>query len=187
MNKLDLSDFSSDNTKVKYASAKQSIVISKNNPEELYPDFSFFTKLLESDNNIFKWTAIKVIGNLSKVDNKKKVDKILPTLIVLLYDRKMVTAANTIIALSEIGINKPEYSEMIINALLKVEKTKYYNRNEISPECCNVAVGHIIKSFKKLGKTVYYRKDVQAFLERQTRNTRPKVREMSEKLLIKTI
>jgi hypothetical protein len=187
MNKLDLSDFSSDKTKVKYACAKQSIAISKNHPDELYPDFSFFTKLLESDNNIFKWTAIKVIGNLSKVDNKKKVDKILPSLIALLSDKKMITAANTIGALTEIVINKPEYTEMIINAFLKVEKTKYYNKGVLSPECCNVAIGHIINSFKKLGKTVYSRKDVQTFLEKQTRNTRPKVREMSEKLLTKTI
>jgi hypothetical protein len=183
MNKLDLSNFLSDKTKVRYICANQTIAISKNCPEELYPDFSFFAKLLESDNNIFKWTAIKVIGNLSKVDNKKKVDKILPSLILLLFDKKMITAANTIGALTEIVINKPEYTEMIINALLKVEKARYYNKGELSPECCNVAIGHVIKSFKKLGKTVYYRKDVQKFLERQVRNTRPKVREFSEKLL----
>ena len=124
MDKLDLSGFSSDKTKVKYACANQTIAISKNCPEELYPDFSFFTRLLESDNNIFKWTAIKVIGNLSKVDNKKKVDKILPHLIALLSDRKMITAANTIGALTEIVINKPGYTEVIINALLKVEKAR---------------------------------------------------------------
>jgi hypothetical protein len=182
---MDLSGFSSDKAKVKYACAKQAVEISKNCPEELYPDLSFFNKLLESDNNIFKWTAIKVIGNLSKVDNKKKVDKILPAFIALLSDRKMITAANTIGALTEIAINKPEYIEMIINSLLKVENVNYYIKGDISPECRNVTIGHVIKSVKKLGKTVYYRKDVQAFLERQASSTRPKVKEMSEKLLIK--
>jgi len=187
MDKLDLSGFISDKAKVKYACANQAIATSKNCPEELYSDFNFFTRLLQSDNNIFKWTAIKVIGNLSKVDNEKKVDKILPSLITLLSDRNMITAANTIGALTEIIINKPQYTEVIINALLKVEKAKYYNKGEISPECRNVAIGHVIKSFKRLGERVYYRKDVQAFLKRQTVNTRPKVREMSKKLLIKTI
>ena len=63
-------------------------------------------------------------GNLSKVDNKKKVDRVLPHLIALLSERRMITAANTIGALTEIVINKPGYTEVIINALLKVEKAR---------------------------------------------------------------
>ena len=115
------------------------------------------------------------------------MDKILPSLIVLLSDKSMITAANTIGALSEISMNKPDCAEEIITALLKVEKAQYYNKGNVSPECLNVAIGHVIKSFKKLGKRVYCRKDVQAFLKRQARNTRPKVRELSEKLLMKII
>jgi hypothetical protein len=182
MAKLDLSDFLSDKAKIKYTCAKQAIAISQNYPKDLYPDFNFFTKLLESENNILKWTAIKVIGNLSKVDNKKKVDKILSSLNALLFDKSMITAANTIGALSEIAINKPEFSDEIITALIKVEKAKYYYKGEISPECSNVAIGHVIKSFQKLDKKVCFRKDVQAFLKRQTQNTRTKVKELSEKL-----
>ena len=100
MTKLDLSDFSSDKAKIKYFCANQAVVLSQSCPEDLYPDFNFFTKLLESDNNILKWTAIKVIGNLSKVDNKKKAEKILPSLITLLFGKSMITAANTIGALT---------------------------------------------------------------------------------------
>lgn len=187
MVKLDLSDFFSDKAKIKYNCANKAITISQVSPEDLYPDFNFFTRLLEDDNNILKWTTIKVIGNLSKVDIKKKVDEILPSLIALLSDKSMITAANTIGALSEIVLNKPEHTEKIITALLKVEKAKYYNKSEISTECRNVAIGHVIKSFKKLGKNVYCRKDIHEFLKRQTQNTRPKVRELSEKLLMKTI
>jgi hypothetical protein len=187
MVKLDLSDFLSNKAKIKYACAKQAIIISQNYPEDLYPDFNFFTKILQSENNILKWTAIKIIGNLSKVDIKNKVDKILPYLIALLSDKSMITAANTIGALSEIAINKPGFSDEIITALLKVEKAKYYNKGEISPECRNVAIGHVIKSFQKLDTKVCCRKDVQAFLKRQTQNTRSKVKELSEKLLLKMI
>jgi len=187
MVKLDLSGFSSDKAKIKYTCAKQAITISQNCPEDLYPDFSFFIKILQSENNILKWTAIKVIGNLSKIDNKKKVDKILPSLIALLYDKSMITASNTIGALSEIALNKPEFSDEIITALLRVEKAEYYYKGEISPECRNVAIGHVIKSFQKFDKKICYRKDVQAFLKRQTQNTRPKVKELSEKLLLKMI
>jgi hypothetical protein len=182
---LNLSDFLSKKASIKYSCARQAIAISQDNPKDLYPDFDFFTNLLESDNNILKWTAIKVIGNLSKVDNKKKVDKILPSLISLLSDKNMITAANTIGALADIAINKPEHVDEIITALLKVEKATYYYKGEISPECRNVALGHVLKSFKKLGKETCCRKDIQEFLKRQIQNTRPKVRELSEKLLAK--
>jgi hypothetical protein len=50
MVKFNLSDFLSDKAKIKYACAKQAIIISQNSPENLYPDFNYFTKLLESEN-----------------------------------------------------------------------------------------------------------------------------------------
>lgn len=187
LSKLNLDDLSSDKARVKYACAKQAIVISQNCPEDLYSDFDFFAKLLNSDNNIFKWTAIKVIGNLSKVDNKRKVDRILLSLIALLFDKSMITAANAVGALSQIAKNKPEHRQEILKALLKVEKAKYYSKGDLSLECRNVVIGHVIKSFDKFGEEIFAEEDVRAFLKRQTENTRPKVRELAEKLLRKTL
>jgi hypothetical protein len=115
-----LNDFFSKTAKIKYASTKKAIVISKDNPAELYPDFDFFIELLSNENQIIKWTAIQVIGNLSKVDKKKKIDKLLPKLISFLNCEKMITANNTILALSEIALNKPEYQEKIFKELIKV-------------------------------------------------------------------
>ena len=186
MSKLDLKDLSSDKARVKYACAKQAIAVSQNCPEDLYSDFDFFARLLNSDNNILKWTAIKVVGNLSKIDNKRKVDEILFSLIALLSNKTMITAANAIGALSQIAKNKPEHRQEILKALLEVEKAKYYRKGCLSPECRNVALGHVIKSFDKFGKEVFEREDVKAFLKRQTDNTRPKVRQLSEKLLRRT-
>jgi len=187
MSKLDLKDLSSDKARVKYACAKQAIAVSQNHPEEIYSDFDFFAGLLDGDNNILKWTGIKVIGNLSKIDNERKVDRILLSLIGLLSDKTMITAANAIGALSEIAKNKPERRQEILKALLKVEKAKYYSKGDLSPECRNVAIGHVIKSFDKFGEEVFAREDVKAFLKRQTKNTRPKVRQLAERLLRKTI
>ena len=187
MSKLDLRDLSSDKARVKYACAKQAIAVSENCPEDLYSDFDFFAKLLNSDNNIFKWTAIKVIGNLSNLDNAGKVDEILPSLIALLSDRTMITAANAIGALSQIAENKPEHRQEILKALLRVEKAKYYRKGCICPECRNVTLGHVIKSFDKFGKEIFARKDLRAFLKRQTKNTRSKVRQLAEKLLRNTV
>ncbi len=60
-----LNDFFSKTAMIKYASTKKAIAISKEDPSELYPDFDFFVELLNSENQIIKWTAIQVIGNLS--------------------------------------------------------------------------------------------------------------------------
>jgi hypothetical protein len=98
----------------------------------------------------------------------------------------MVTAANAIGALSEIAKNKAEHQEIILGALLRVEKAKYYSKGELSPECTNVAIGHVIQCLEQFGEPACRRNDVKNFLKRQTENTRPKVKLMAEQLLIKT-
>ncbi len=187
MSNLDLRDLSSDKARVKYDCAKQAIAVSQNYPEDLYYDFVFFARLLDSYNCILKWTATKVIGNLSKIDNERKVDDILLSLIAFLSNKSMITAANAIGALSEIAKNKPEHRQKILKALLKVEKAKYYRKGCLSPECRNVVLGHVIRSFDKFGSQIYGREDVKAFLKRQTKNTRPKVRQLAEKSLKKIL
>jgi len=173
-----LNDFFSKTAKIKYASTKKAIAISKEDPGELYPDFDFFVELLNSENQIIKWTAIQVIGNLSKVDEKKKVEKLLPKLISFLNCGKMITANNTILALSEIALNKPEYQEMIFKELIKVE---HYNYD--TPECRNVALGKIVSALSKFKEEIKDHKDILEFLERQTNNTRVPVKKRAIKLL----
>jgi hypothetical protein len=178
MNKINLNDFSSTDTKIKYACAKQAIAISKDNPSTLYPDFDFFSKLLDSQNNILKWTAIQIIGYLSHTDKKKKVDKLLPRLIDFLNCGKMITANNTILSLSEIASHKPEYKDRIINELLKVEN---YNYETI--ECRNIALGKVILALGKFKDQIKNKKEVLNFLERQTRNTRNATKKKAHELL----
>lgn len=185
MKKINLKDFSSDKASVKYCCAKESITQSKSAPASLYSDFDFFAKMLGDKKNVLKWTACRVIGNLSKVDAKNKVEKVIPSLIALLSDKMMISAANATYALAEIAYHKPQYQPKILKALLTVEKNKYYNHGQISPECRNVVLGHVLNCLHKFGPKVNQQKDVSAFLKRQTKNTRPKVREMAQKLLDK--
>ncbi len=175
-----LNDLFSKTAKVKYASAKKAMAISKEDPSELYPDFDFFVELLNSENQIIKWMAIQVIGNLSKVDKKKKVDKLLPKLISFLNCGKMITANNTILALSEIALNKTEYQEMIFKELIKVE---HYNYDTL--ECRNVTLGKVILALGKFKREIKGQKDILEFLEGQTNNTRVPVKKRAIKLLEK--
>jgi len=175
---INLNDFFAKTAKIKCASTKRAIAISKDNPAELYPDFDFFVELLNHENQIIKWTAIQVIGNLSKVDEKKKIDKLLPRLIKFLNCGKMITANNTILALSEIALNKPEYQKMILKEFLKVE---HYNYD--TSECRNVALGKVVLALGKFKEEIKDQKDILDFLERQTNNTRASVKKRAIKLL----
>ncbi len=187
MAKINLKNFFSDKPDIKYKCAKQAIEISQSSPQQLYPDFDFFPQFLDGENKILKWTALRVIGSLSAADSQNKVDQLMPRLLDALEDESMITAANAIGALAEIAKNKPQFQDKILKSLLNVEKCVYYSKGKVSPECRNVAIGHVLDSLDKLGPPVFDRREVQNFLKRQTKNTRPKVSQKAEILLKKYV
>src|SRR3972149_8480234 len=71
-----LEGITSENSRVKFKSAKTLSLISEKNPQKLYPHFDFFITLLDSDNNILKWNAQDIIANLTSVDTERKFDQI---------------------------------------------------------------------------------------------------------------
>lgn len=176
--KYDLQNLFSDNPKVKYACSKELIALSKEKPGALYGDFDFFEKLLSTNNQIIKWSAIDIIGNLSKADKEHKVEDALPTLISFLNRGKVITAGHATMALAEIAKNKPKYQERIINEFLKVE---HYNFN--TKECQNIAVGRAILALKIFPVEVLIKKPVKDFLRRHVLNTRPATAKKAKGLL----
>lgn len=180
MKKINLKDLSSDNPKIKYACAKKLIALSKEKPEKLYSDLPSFVKLLNNENQVIKWTAILIIGNLSKVDKNNKIIKLLPRFFNLLKAHKMITANNTILALTEIAKNKPKYQDKIIEEFLKVER---YNYDTF--ECRNIALGKVILSLNNFKDDLKGNKKIINFLERQTKNKRNATKNKAEKLLKK--
>ena len=181
MKSFDLKDLLSKNPKIKYACAKKAIFVSNKNPELIYPQLKFLDQFLYGENKILKWTAMQIIGNLSSIDKMNLIDKYVPVLISSLSDKSMVTASNSAEALSNISKNKQKFEDQILKALIKVEKNVYYSKGKISPECRNVAIQNVLKSFEKLDKSIYKRTDIKNFLKRQLKNPRIKVRELAEK------
>ncbi len=167
MEEMNLHDFSSTNPRIKYACAKQSIMVSQNKPEKLYPDTDFFIELLDSPNNIMKWTAIQVIGNLSKADREDKISDILPRLLDFLKCGKLITVNNTILALIEIAKNKPEHSDRIMDELLKIEDYRLE-----TPECTNIAIGKTLIAFDRLKSLIKDKRRILPFIEKQKNNPR---------------
>jgi hypothetical protein len=167
MEEINLNDFSSTIPRIKYACAKQSIIVSQDKPEQLYPDIDFFIELLDNPNNIMKWTAIRVIGNLSKADREDKISFILPRLLDFLRCGKLITVNNTILALTEIARNKPEHSERIMDELLKIEDYRLE-----TPECTNIAIGKTLIAFDKLKGLIKNKRKILPFIEKQKNNPR---------------
>ncbi|MFA5106705.1 MAG: DUF3795 domain-containing protein [Patescibacteria group bacterium] len=180
---LQLKNLASDKPSVKYCTAKRAVELSKEKPRALYPKLGVFVPFLDGDNRIFKWTAIIIIGNLAIVDKNNRIGRLVPKLISFLHGQELITAANSIKALGLIAQAKPRFKEKIFTELIAVEKARYYNKGKVSPECRNVALGHVLSTFEAFPQDIARQKDLQAFIKRQLKNRRPAVREAAKKLL----
>ncbi len=178
--KINLADLSSSDPKVKYCCAKNLIGIAKENPARLYPHIDTFVELLDGDNNVLKWTAIIIIGNLARVDKEKKVDRLIGRLVGFLNAGKLITANNATMALAAIAVAKPPYQKRITEELLKVEHYDYD-----TDECRNVAIGKVIESIGSYSNQLKDKKAVIEFTRRQTGNTRNSTKKKAEQLLKK--
>jgi hypothetical protein len=178
--KINLADLQSDSAEVKYCCAKNLIAIAKENPARLYSHIDTFVKLLDGENNVLKWTAIIIIGNLARVDKENKVDKLIGRLVGFLNAGKLITANNTTMALASIAIAKPQYQKQITAELLKVEHYDYD-----TDECRNIAMGKVIEAIGSYSSQLKDRKAVIEFAQRQTKNTRNATKKKAEQLLKK--
>ena len=166
------------NKRVKNAAAKTMQILSARKPNLLYPKFDFFLQLINSDDTILKWIAIGVIGNVSAVDTKNRINKkILHTLYNLLSDESMITASHAIAALGNIAVHKPRHRKEITANLLRVEKIK---RNS---ECRNILIGHTILALTEYTDQVRDKKAVLAFAQRALKNSRHATKKKAEKFL----
>jgi len=177
---INLIDLSSRNPKIKYGCARDLLAIAKGSPSELYPHIDHFVELLDSENSILRWTAIDVIGLLSKVDEEGKVDKLMGKLSGLLNTGNMITANHAIAALTDIAVSKPEFQNKITAELLKVEHYDYD-----TDECRNIALGKVILALGSYSDQLEDKKTVVEFVRRQTENTRNATRKKAEQFLRK--
>lgn len=170
----------SKNVRIRYGCFNTLIKISEQNPKILYPYFDLFVEYLNSENNIVKLGGIKIISNLSKVDNKNKFDKIFDKFYSFITDPAMTTAANVSKGSSIIAKAKPYLTKNITNQLLKVLLTKYKTE-----ECKNILLGHVIVTFDKIFMQIDNKNLVLDFVEMNADNTRKATKNKAEKFLKK--
>jgi hypothetical protein len=160
-----------DQARTRYGCLKVLRLLSEKRPAVLYPFFDLFAGLLGSDNSFLRWGAIIIVGNLSAVDSKSKIDALLDEYLQPISGPVLITAANTIRGAGRVAQAKPHLVDRIVQALLQVKKAKYQ-----TPECRNVALGHVRKSLGLFFEHVRDPQVVIDFAKRQLRNRRNAVK-----------
>lgn len=165
---------------IKYGCLKRLRAISEKEPAALYPEFGRFADMLDSENTFLKWGAIIIIGNLAAVDSGDKIGRILDRYLAPISGPVMITAANTIGGAGKIARAKPRLADRIVRALLRVEAANYQ-----TPECRNVALGHVVKSLDLFFEHIGDPDPVLAFVQRQLDNSRNAVKKKAAAFLKK--
>ena len=166
--------------RVKYGCLKLLRIVSERKPNVLYPEIDRFFRLLDNENNIFKWGAIIIIGNLAAVDSERKIDRILDRYLQPISGHVMITAANVIGGAGKIARAKPQLADRIAQAVLQVEAANYQTE-----ECRNVAIGHAIASFDLFFERLKKPQPVIVFVKRQLNNRRNAVKRKAARFLKK--
>jgi len=166
--------------RVKYGSAKALSLVSERAPDLLYPRFDFFAGLLDGDNRILRWNAMRIVGNLASADSQEKVEALLDRYLAPISGPELIDAGNTIGGAAAIALAKPHLADRIAAAILQVSRATY-----ATPECRNVAAGHAIQALARFFPHVQDKKPVLAFVRAQLKNSRPATRKKAEKFLKK--
>jgi len=178
--KADLDKLNSKDPKIKYGFAKELLKISSENPEQLYEYFDYWAKLMTSDNNILKWTAIDLIGYLAAVDKDNRIDSLIPDLLKHLHGGVLITSNHSIFALGLIYQNKPNFREKILEELISISKDNFE-----TDECKNIATGKVLETIKPFVADIKNNKSVITFVENATKSDRNATRKRAEQLLKK--
>jgi hypothetical protein len=165
---------------VRYGCAKIIRIVGERDPALLLPHFDLFAGLLDSDNNIMRWEAIHVIGNLAQVDSEERIESILERYLAPIRGEVLITAANVIGGCGRIAAAKPALADEIASHLLYVERAEYQ-----TPECRHVALGHAILAFGRFFDHVTDRAAVLRMVERQLDSPRPATGKKAAKFLKK--
>ena len=172
---------SSENTRIKFNSAKILRIISGRNPEALYSTTDFFINFLDSENKILKWIAIDVIGNLTSIDSENKFDKIFKKYYSFLSAESMITIGHVIDNSGKISKAKPYLTQKITNELLKIEKIT--TKPPLTQECKNILLGKVVSAFGMFFDQIENKDEVTSFVKRQLNNTRHATKVKAERFL----
>jgi len=158
---------SSKTARVKFGCSKTLLLLSEKHPELLREKIDRIVELLDIENQILKWNAISIIGNLAASNFKDRIKRQLKRMYGFLACGELITANNAIAALGKIACAFPEERKRIAGRLARIEHMKFD-----TAECRNIAIGKAILAIEMSVDPEMPGKTEIDFARRQLKNPR---------------
>jgi len=163
-----LAGVASPRASVRFRSAKTLALLAGETPEAAYPHFDSFLKLLDSENSIVRWNAMRMLAALAPADREGKLEAVLPKYLSAIAGPQMIGAATAMQGAAAIALAQPHLAERLAQAILGVRRARYE-----TDECKNVAMGHAIKALDRFFDLIDDQATVLRFVRGQLDNSRP--------------
>ena len=168
----------SKNETYRYNCFKVIFIVSEKNPDILYPYWEFFENHLRSRNNYHKMSAVLIIANLTSVDKEKKFERLFDEFYGYLKSEKTITSIYIVKSSGKIAKSKPRLINKITKILLNIEKIHPGKQIELVKSA-------VIESFSDYFEKIENKKEVIAFVKKQTNSDSPKTRKIAKDFLNK--
>jgi hypothetical protein len=164
---------------IRFNSFKVLLLLSEEHPKVLYAKWDFFADLLSSPNTYFKYIAIHIITNFTKVDTESRFEKIFDKFYGLLDDKSVIPASHVAGSSAKIARAKPGLQTKITNKLLAIDKTHH------QPERKDLIKGYAIDSLSEFFEESRNKKKILDFVEKQLNARSPRTRKKAKEFLKK--
>lgn len=162
---------SKDNT-IRSNSFQALLIVSKDEPEFLYPEWDYLHDLLLSTNNYHKYIAIYILANLTQADDKDKFSEIFDDYFGILAGEKVMNASHVALNSPTIIKNKPELQSKIIGLLLDIENIHQGKQKEL-------VKAYVIEALMKIYPDAQDKDKIREFVKSQLESSSPKTRDMA--------
>ncbi|MEN6591829.1 MAG: hypothetical protein ABFC12_01145 [Methanobacterium sp.] len=162
---------SKDNT-VRSNSFQALLIVSKDEPEFLYPEWDYFHDLLLSTNNYHRYIAIYILANLTQADDEDKFSEIFDDYFGILGGEKVMNASHVALNSPTIIKNKPELQSKIIGLLLDIENIHQGKQKDL-------VRAYVIEALMKIYPDAQDKDNIREFVKSQLESSSPKTRDMA--------
>lgn len=165
-----------DPSALKFRAEKVIRALSEQEAGLLYPYFERMAALTASKNAFIKWGFIQSLPNLLAVDDGGKWHAAHAGYMANLQSAEVVTYNSAVGGLGKLIAKYPQYEQEILPILLEVNQHRFLYKGECSPECVNVAKGHILDCFALLYTQSSLKEEMLSFARANLDNPRKQVR-----------
>ena len=167
-----------DNDKLREASIKTLRIVSEDAPELTYRFIYYYDFLLGSLEDILKWNATYIIANHARIDRSNRIDdQIVNKFINQLKDRNIKVAAHTASCIWLIAKYKPQYRQLIIGNLVKIDQLE---REEEDNE---ILAGKTISALEELWTLADQKEEILEFVNHHINSSRPDTEKKAEQFV----